>query len=138
MSARDSPRRISNLGKSIAYKDKNSLIKIYLSLPNSVHYLLVGGRGPDSLYGKMPGAKNCLKTRRLPPVKYTLCWAHLAIKTIISKASYLSKALVRKLALRLRALFPKRLAMEVLGLVKCCNNNLPNTNCSIKRSEMHI
>jgi len=43
--------------------------------PNGWRYPLVAGRDNASLTETTSSHVNCLKTRRLPPVGCTLCWA---------------------------------------------------------------
>jgi len=43
--------------------------------PNGLRYPLVGGTRQRHFDGTNLSHANCLKTRRLPPVGCTLCWA---------------------------------------------------------------
>jgi hypothetical protein len=47
------------------------------------------GRGPGSKMESSRGAENCQKTRRLPLVGCTLCWAALCYEEILSISSQL-------------------------------------------------
>ena len=53
----------------------------WVSLPNGLRYLRVGGRGLCLGAEKTRSQKNACKPRRLPHVRCTLCWAAVDWKT---------------------------------------------------------
>jgi hypothetical protein len=65
-------RRAEDMDHS--FKDSSQYCTLIIpALPNGLRYWRWGGRGLCLGVGKARSQKNAPKTRRLPPVRYTLC-----------------------------------------------------------------